>query len=60
MIGFEEKATDFAECLAKGPVVNPVVDEEGQRGDVQDVAQGQVEHVDGGRGPELCAERDEE
>ena len=60
MVGLKEKGTDFADCLAKGPVLNPVVDEEGQREDVQDVAHGQIEHVDGGRGPALGAERDEE
>jgi len=60
-VGVEEKAYDFAHRLAKGPVVGArvVVDEEGQREDVQRVAHRQVEHVDGGRRPALGAERDD-
>ena len=61
-VGVEEKAYDFADGLAEGPIVGTrvVVDEEGQREDVQGVAHGQVEHVDGGRGPALCVEQDDE
>lgn len=47
-VGVEEEAHDLAGGDAKGPVaaVGVVVDEGGQREHVQEVGQGQVEHVD--------------
>lgn len=57
-VGVKQEAYQLADGFTEGPVVliSIVIDEKGQSEDVERVAHGQVEHVDGGGSPALCAE----
>lgn len=56
-VGIKQEAYELAERFTEGPVVLicVVINEEGKRKDVECVTHCQVEHVDGGRLPALCA-----